>query len=159
MKSLPWELCTVTMAQLTWVSYRLSLMTPSQGTIMGLHQAVQPPRSRVRGQTKQTRVFKSHLPVVVQALHLPPPEPHLPSFSINSSSVFHVTAPGSWDHGPTEEQTKAGRHGQGLCLLKYLGTRGTGYSNPGPRGVTANLGQPAFRLSPEYFRCCWSCFK
>lgn len=34
MKSLPWELCTVTMAQLAWVSYRLSLVTPSQGTVM-----------------------------------------------------------------------------------------------------------------------------
>lgn len=49
MKSLPWELCTVTMAQLAWVSYRLSLVTPSQGTVMGLHRAVWRLGSRVRG--------------------------------------------------------------------------------------------------------------
>lgn len=110
MKSLLWELCTVTMAQLTWLSYRLSLMTPSQGAFMALHQAVELPRSRVRAQTKQKKVGKSHLPVVVQALHLTPPDSHPPCLlsQLDHPLPSVLTAPGFWIRDPLRSGLKLG---------------------------------------------------
>lgn len=46
-----WGPCTVTMAQLVWVLlHSSSLMTPSQGHTLSLHQAAWPPEGKKRRQ-------------------------------------------------------------------------------------------------------------
>lgn len=148
MKSLPWELCIVTMAQLTWVSYELSLMTPSQGAVMALHQA-----SGEQGEGTDQAEGGQEPP----SSSGPGSPPHSSRSSLSSFSIRSSLPSGFWDQGPTEEWPEAGRQIQGLCLQNYSGIRGTRYTNPGSRDVTASLGKAAFWLTPKYFRRCLSC--
>lgn len=135
MSSLPWGLCTVTAARLTWVLlHSISLMTPPR--------AAQPLESRERGQNSlwfpsnhcsvgQQLSFQSRLhPLyftglnasVPRFLSLPNPGNQIEVFQYSWSRALdgksfpfwpkrmqNVIAPlsGSWDLGPTEDQAEA----------------------------------------------------
>lgn len=72
--------------------------------------------SRERGINQSEGLVKSQPSVLVHALRLAPPDSHPPCLlSQLDHPFFHVTAPGFWDHGPTEEPVEAWSQVQDLC--------------------------------------------
>lgn len=108
-----------------------------------------------QGEGNKPSLFRSQSSVMVHALRLAPPDSHPPCLlSQLDHPVFHVTAPGFWDHGPIEEHTEAGQGEGGTSSrsVTMFGDQWDGiWTSPGPRDATA------FPLSPKYVRCCLPC--